>query len=468
MFAFDNAFGLRVFYGRSKEYIPPPFLLVDNRAIEMFNEMMVDTEKLLHFNLPPPELSSHVSLLSAVLTLDAIYAGIYVGGNKVVHFTREQNSSSGDYSASSISSPGFSTSSSKVPSTCPNFPDCGFRQPESGVVLSCLDCFLGCGSLYHFEYGVTPSIFLAKLRGGTCTTAETDAPEAVIDRAMYLLRNGFGNYDVFKNNCEDFALYCKTGFLILDQTSLGRSGQAASIVGAPLAALLSSSLKLFLTSPVGVVAATAGMYCMSRYATDIGVRTDIVKVKVEDFALFHGWNGPKVELAEDNEFKEEPSHMCSQVDAPASKRQRCRNIILGGTKLFAFTSAEASGSPFCSFSLGSSFRSSSSGWSRRSKPICPKDDPDCGDRQPESGVALSCLDCFLGRTHSVATSYLLITSKKNGLAMGMSGQASSIKAGFAFVPLASLCGVPAPLLPTVGVYCMVKCSKGGSREHGFI
>ncbi|KAK3005519.1 hypothetical protein RJ639_016359 [Escallonia herrerae] len=305
-----------------------------------------------------------------IYTWRAVYAyshhGIYVGGNKVVHFTREQNSgSSGDDAASSSSSPGFSTSSSKVPSTCSNFPDCGFRQPESGVVLSCLDCFLGCGSLYHFEYGVTPSVFLAKLRGGTCTTAETDAPEAVINRAMYLLRNGFGNYDVFKNNCEDFALYCKTGFLILDQTSLGRSGQAASIVGAPLAALLSSSLKLFLTtSPVGVVTATAGMYCMSRYATDIGVRTDVVKVKVEDFALFHGWNGPKEELAEDNEFKEELSHMCSQVDAPASKRQRCR--------------------------------SSSSGWSPRSKPFCPKDDPDCGDRQPESGVMLSCLDCFLG------------------------------------------------------------------------
>ncbi|KAK3030648.1 hypothetical protein RJ639_035852 [Escallonia herrerae] len=314
--------------------------------------------------------SHHVSLLSAVLTPDAIYTGIYVGGNKVIHFTREQNSgSSGDDSASSSSSPGFSTSSSKVPSTCSNFPDCGFRQPESGVVLSCLDCFLGSGSLYHFEYGVTPSIFLAKLRGGTCTTAETDAPEAVIDRAMYLLRNGFGNYDVFKNNCEDFALYCKTGFLILDQTSLGRSGQAASIVGAPLAALLSSSLKLFLTSPVGVVTATAGMYCMSRYATDIGVRTDVVKVKVEDFARFHGWNGPKEELSEDNEFKEEPSHMCSQV------------YILGGTKLVHLTSVEASGSPFCSSSSGSSIRALSF---------------DCGERQPEGGVTLSCLDCFLG------------------------------------------------------------------------
>ncbi|KAI8032522.1 Homeobox-leucine zipper protein REVOLUTA [Camellia lanceoleosa] len=30
--------------------------------------------------------------------------------------------------------------------------------------------------------------------------AESQTIEAVIHRAMYLLRNGFGNYDVFKNN----------------------------------------------------------------------------------------------------------------------------------------------------------------------------------------------------------------------------------------------------------------------------
>ncbi|WJX62358.1 hypothetical protein P8452_47360 [Trifolium repens] len=31
------------------------------------------------------------------------------------------------------------------------------------------------------------------------------------------------------------------------------------------------------------------MYCMSRYATDIGVRSDVVKVGVKDLAVNWGW-----------------------------------------------------------------------------------------------------------------------------------------------------------------------------------
>ncbi|CAL9146181.1 unnamed protein product [Musa hybrid cultivar] len=70
------------------------------------------------------------------------HAGIYVGGSKVVHFTRKKDSSFGSSSAASA--------------ICPTFPDCGFRQPDSGVILCCLDCFLGNGALYRFEYGVPP------------------------------------------------------------------------------------------------------------------------------------------------------------------------------------------------------------------------------------------------------------------------------------------------------------------------
>lgn len=118
---------------------------------------------------------------------------------------------------------------------------------------------------------------------------------------MYLLQNGFGNYNVFQNNCEDFALYCKTGLLILDKQGVGRSGQASSIVGAPLAAMLSSPLKLLMPSPVGVATVTAGMYCMSRYATDIGVRSDVIKVGVEDLAVNLGWTCPEEEIAAEDE-----------------------------------------------------------------------------------------------------------------------------------------------------------------------
>ncbi|KAA8526102.1 hypothetical protein F0562_007798 [Nyssa sinensis] len=278
-------------------------------------------------------LLSHRVERSEIVAGDHIYTwrgaftyshhGIYVGGSKVVHFTRERNTGSNGDSpliSSGLSSGScfnFSASSSKLPLPCPTFPDCGFGQPESGVVLSCLDCFLVNGSLYRFEYGVTSPVFLAKLRGGTCTTAKSDPPEAVIHRAMCLLRNGFGNYDMLKNNCEDFAMYCKTGLLISDQTAPGRSGQVAYFIGAPLAALLYSSLKLFMSSPVGVATATAGMYC-TRYATDIGVRTDVVKVPVEDIPLFHGLEQRNEELAENNESTK-VQNVLHQFNPPPSK-----------------------------------------------------------------------------------------------------------------------------------------------------
>ena len=202
----------------------------------------------------------------------------------MVHFTPERDANSSTETSSNSYDEIYN-----LPSSCPTFPDCGFRQLKSGVVISCLDCFLRNGSLYSFEYGVAPSVFIAKVRGGTCTTAPSDPPESVIHRAMYLLQNGFGNYDVFQNNCEDFAMYCKTGLLIVDRLGVGRSVQDSSAIGAPFAAILSSHLKLIMPIPIGVATVTAGMYCMSRYATDIGVRSDVIKVAVEDVAMNLGW-----------------------------------------------------------------------------------------------------------------------------------------------------------------------------------
>ncbi|KAM0030205.1 putative LRAT domain-containing protein [Helianthus debilis subsp. tardiflorus] len=93
---------------------------------------------------------------------------------------------------------------------------CGFHQPESGVTLSCLNCFLKKESLYLYEYGVSRWMLWSKLRGGTCTTAPSDPPQDVINRAINLLRQpkGSGNYNLLSNNCEDFALHCKTGRMI--------------------------------------------------------------------------------------------------------------------------------------------------------------------------------------------------------------------------------------------------------------
>ncbi|KAL3499170.1 hypothetical protein ACH5RR_038263 [Cinchona calisaya] len=251
--------------------------------------------------------------------------GIYVGGNKVVHFTHEQSkdSTTGFFVSSSstrrVSSLYSSASCTEELPACSNIPDCGFHQPESGVVLSCLDCFLGGGSLYRFEYGISPLVFIAKLRGGTCTTAKSDAPKMVIHRAMCLLHNGFGSYNLFENNCEDFALYCKTGLLIHDKKSPGRSGQVSGVMCAPLAALLSTPLGWFMSNPITIATAGAGFYCFSRYATDIGVRSDVTKVEVEDMVSFHVSEGPK-EPIKDISCRKRPLEP-DQSDIPASKRQ---------------------------------------------------------------------------------------------------------------------------------------------------
>lgn len=213
--------------------------------------------------------------------------GIYIGGDKVVHFTQEKNLSSGN-SNSNSGSTCFSSSLSNDAAVCLDFPDCGFRKHRSGVVMSCLHCFLGIGSLYRFEYGVNRVGFIAKLRGGTCTTAESDPPEAVIHRAMHLLQNGFGSYDLFTNNCEDFALYCRTGLLIRGRKASGGSGQASSAVSVPLAAVLSLPLRIFISSPVLIGATAVVSYTLNRYATDVGVRDDVVKVEVDEIAAFHG------------------------------------------------------------------------------------------------------------------------------------------------------------------------------------
>ncbi|KAJ1269512.1 hypothetical protein BS78_07G217700 [Paspalum vaginatum] len=222
--------------------------------------------------------------------------GIYVGGSKVVHFTRKKEAgTAGLDSAVAVSS----LLSRGAGDECPTFPDCGFQLPDSGVVLTCLDCFLRGGALHRFEYAAPPAVFLAKLRGGTCTTARPDGgADAAVRRAMHLLRHGFGDYDVFENNCEDFALYCKTGLLpAVDEPAIGRSGQAASAVGVPLAALLSTPFKLLAAGPLGMAAVTAGVYCAGRYITDIGVRKDVVKVEVEDLAAHLGWRRAKAQEA---------------------------------------------------------------------------------------------------------------------------------------------------------------------------
>ncbi|XP_015879607.1 protein LEAD-SENSITIVE 1-like [Ziziphus jujuba] len=207
-----------------------------------------------------------------------IYAhhGIYVGDGKVIHFTRGAGQEIG--TGTVLDRIIFSSSPSH--SSDNPCPICGDQSRLDGVLSSCIDCFLSGGDLYLFEYGVNPAVFLAKPRGGTCTLASSDPPEDVLHRAFFLLENGFGVYHIFKNNCEDFAIYCKTGLLVFTSISIGRSGQACSILAAA-SAVISSPLRFLTTSFSGLAAVGYGIYCVSRLVSDIGVRRDVSKVAVE-------------------------------------------------------------------------------------------------------------------------------------------------------------------------------------------
>lgn len=207
-----------------------------------------------------------------------IYAhhGIYAGEGKVIHFTRGAGQEIG---TGTVLDRFIFSSSPSHPEGNP-CPRCGDQSRLDGVISSCMECFLSGGDLYRFEYDVSTIFYIAKARGGTCTLAKSDPPEDVLHRASYLLLNGFGVYHIFKNNCEDFAIYCKTGLLVMTSISVGRSGQAASFLAAA-SAVVSSPLRFLTTSFPGLAAVGCGMYCLSRYVSDIGVRRDVAIVSVE-------------------------------------------------------------------------------------------------------------------------------------------------------------------------------------------
>lgn len=209
-----------------------------------------------------------------------VYAhhGVYIGDEKVIHFTRGRGQEVGTGTVLDLLL--MSSAPKRRETPCPN---CNAQFADShGVASSCLDCFLAGGVLYRFEYSVSPALFLAKARGGTCTLAISDPEDVVVKRANHLLSNGFRCYNLFKNNCEDFAIYCKTGLLVAEQGVVGQSGQAISIIGGPLAAVLSFPFRLLTTNLYGMAVTAVGVYCASRYIADIGNRRDVVKVEAED------------------------------------------------------------------------------------------------------------------------------------------------------------------------------------------
>ncbi|KAL3729187.1 hypothetical protein ACJRO7_026305 [Eucalyptus globulus] len=210
--------------------------------------------------------------------------GIYVGEGKVIHFTQGAGHEIGRGTVLDR----IISSSCPTPPISTECEICGDQSRLDGVISSCIDCFLSGGNLYLFEYGVSPVFYLASARGGTCTLAKSDPPEDVLHRASYLLQNGFGSYNLSNNNCEDFAIYCKTGLLVETATSVGRSGQAAAFQAAT-SAVRSSPLRYLTTRVTGLAVGglaveglvSCGNYCVSRLVSDIGFRHDAVKVPVE-------------------------------------------------------------------------------------------------------------------------------------------------------------------------------------------
>ncbi|KAF3433991.1 hypothetical protein FNV43_RR25094 [Rhamnella rubrinervis] len=259
-----------------------------------------------------------------------IYAhhGIYVGDEKVIHFTQAARQETGKRNM--FDDVIFS---SAPRSTFPGFhcPTCGDQSKLDGVISSCLDCFLSGGDLYRFKYGVDIDTFFAETLGRTCTVAFADPAEQVVHRASFLLENGgFGTYNVVKNNCIDFAVYCKTGLLVDAKFSVRKCVKVASSLlaatrtsifseGSTLQRVartsifsegstrkrvartsifsegstlqrLASTFTFCKGSPLeslserypNVMVIGGGLYDVSRLLSDVGFRHDSIRIAVED------------------------------------------------------------------------------------------------------------------------------------------------------------------------------------------
>ncbi|KAL4296859.1 hypothetical protein GQ457_12G005050 [Hibiscus cannabinus] len=157
--------------------------------------------------------------------------GIYVGDNMVIHLAGKAKKL-------------------QPPNSCQECKNKGVTNGEMAKI--CLDCFLRGENFFVYEYGV--SYFKHKTREmGTCSFFAARPPHEVVGTAAHFLeRDGFGGYDLFANNCEDFAVYCKTG--------LSGSHQVMGRIK-----------RLGLLFPFGLVVAipTALGYSIAKFITDI-------------------------------------------------------------------------------------------------------------------------------------------------------------------------------------------------------
>ncbi|GJR12751.1 putative LRAT-like domain-containing protein [Tanacetum coccineum] len=147
---------------------------------------------------------------------------------------------------------GVSTSHHKEKSPC-SMSYCGLEKvAESGVKVSCINCFLKKGSLYRFKYEASLEFLYAKARGGTCTMAKSDPLEDVMHRTT--------------NELE----------------SQGRSGQA-NMVRPTRHAKKDKDL----VESVTRIATYIPRSFSKRENKDLGHRNDVVKVPVEELSFLH-------------------------------------------------------------------------------------------------------------------------------------------------------------------------------------
>ncbi|KAJ0243632.1 LRAT domain-containing protein [Hirschfeldia incana] len=180
--------------------------------------------------------------------------GIYVGDGKVVHFT----SGRGPQTETRMLVSSSSTSYPLCLICKDHYSFEGFK-----VTSSCLDCFLAGGNLYLYQYNVSMRSFLAKPIGGTCTLEPSGPPEDVLFRANFQLQHldgWFGDYHLQNNNCEDFAIYCKTGLLVYKKNKYGNSGQVNAVAAASAALVVNAC---------GLTMVGVGVYCYARVRRDV-------------------------------------------------------------------------------------------------------------------------------------------------------------------------------------------------------
>ncbi|XP_076942688.1 protein LEAD-SENSITIVE 1-like [Bidens hawaiensis] len=111
--------------------------------------------------------------------------------------------------------------------------------------------------------------------------AESDLPEEVKHRATYLYENGYGKYDLMTNNCEDFALYCKTGLWSIDKGYQGRNSQVNMVHPTS-----KDEKHKDLGENVLRYATAIPRSFSKRENKDLGLRKDVVKVPVEELSSF--------------------------------------------------------------------------------------------------------------------------------------------------------------------------------------